>query len=99
MRVFDAARLPVEPCGVPVDLAGVEHGVAAASDVDECCLHARQHVLHLAEVDVANHGGRRLLRDVVLDEHVVFEHADLRAFAVLPDHHDAVDGLAARQEL
>ena len=43
-----------EAGGLPVDLAGVEHAVAAAADVDERGLHRRQHVLHDAEVDVAD---------------------------------------------
>ena len=55
-RVLDAAGLVLlQPGGVPVDLTGVEHGVAALADVDERRLHARQHVLHPAEVDVAGH--------------------------------------------
>ena len=53
-RVLDRARLAVEAGGVPVDLAGVQHGVAALADVDERGLHAGQHVLHPAEVDVAD---------------------------------------------
>jgi hypothetical protein len=53
---LDAARLAVQARGVPVDLAGVQDGVAAAADVDERGLHARQHVLHLAEVHVADQG-------------------------------------------
>ena len=98
-RVFDAPRLAIEAGGVPVDFSRVEDGVAAATNVDECGFHARQYVLYLAEVDGAHHGGRRLLRDVVLDEHVVFKHADLRELVALPDNHDAIDGLTSRQEL
>ena len=62
-RVLDAPGLAVEAGGVPVDLAGVEHGVAALADVDERRLHGRQHVLHLAEVDVADQdeAARRVL--------------------------------------
>ncbi len=92
--------LPRSPSrGVPVDLAGVEHRVAAPADVDERGLHAGQHVLHAAEVDVADE--RRVLaaRDVVLDEDVVLEHGDLDAVVLGAHDHDAVDGLAAGQEL
>ena len=39
------------------------------------------------------------LADVVLDEHLVFEHADLDAAVLRADDHLAVDGLAAREEL
>ena len=99
-RVLDAAGLAaLEPGGVPVDLAGVEHGVAALADVDERRLHRRQHVLHPAEVDVAGHRGRGLARDVVLDEHAVLEHADLGAVATAAHDHDALDALAAGEEL
>ena len=79
-RLLDAAGLAVEPGGVPVDLARVEHGVAAAPDVDERRLHGGQHVLHAAEVDVADQGPRRRrgrVGDEMLDEHVVLQHADL----------------------
>ncbi|KPC71328.1 hypothetical protein ADL26_15530, partial [Thermoactinomyces vulgaris] len=52
--LLDGAGLAGEAGGVPVHFAGVEHGVAAAADVDEGGLHAREHVLDLAEVDVAD---------------------------------------------
>ena len=39
--------------GVVLDVAPVEHGVLGRADVDERRLHAGQHVLDLAEVDVA----------------------------------------------
>src|SRR5699024_5323691 len=94
-RELDAARLALEAHGVPVDLAGVEHRVAAPADVHEGRLHRRQHVLDLPQVDVADHGGLRLLGDVVLDEHVVLEHGDLGAAGPLAHHHGALDGLAA----
>src|SRR6185503_14273385 len=38
-------------------------------------------------------------RDEVLDEHVVFENADLDPVTALTNHHRPFDGLAARQEL
>ena len=84
---------------VPVHLAGVEDRVAALADVDERRLHGGQDVLHAAEVDVADQRGLRLAGDVVLDEHLVLEDRDLGEVLVLPDHHDAVDRLAAGQEL
>src|SRR5699024_4980268 len=56
-RELDAARLALEAHGVPVDLAGVEHRVAAPADVHEGRFHRRQHVLDLPQVDVADHGG------------------------------------------
>ena len=58
-----------------------------------------QHVLHPAEVDVADQRGLRLAGDVVLDEHLVLEHGDLGEVLALADHHHPVDGLAAGQEL
>ena len=97
--MLDRPRLALEPGGVPVDLAGVQHGVAALADVDERRLHARQHVLHPAEVDVADVGRGAGAGDVVLDEHAVLEHGDLGAVAALAHDHDPVDRLAAGQEL
>ena len=93
------AGAALEAGGVPVDLARVQHGVAALADVDERRLHAGQHVLHPAEVDVARVRRGARLGHVVLDQDVVLEHRDLGAVAALADHHHAVDGLAAGQEL
>jgi hypothetical protein len=63
-RLLDAARAAAEPGGVPVDLARVEHGVATRPDVDERGFHARQHVLHAAEIDVADQRVRGRARAV-----------------------------------
>ena len=97
---LDLARLAVLVAERgPVDLAGVEHRVAALADVDERRLHRGQHVLHPAEVDVADQRGLRLAGDVVLDEDLVLEHADLGEVLALADDHDPVDRLAAGEEL
>ena len=98
-RLLDLALLALEARGVPVDLAGVEHGVAPAPDVDERRLHRRQHVLHAAEVDVADHRVLALAGDEVLDEHAVLEDPDLAAPGLLAHDHRALDGLAAGEEL
>ena len=45
--------LLVDVLGVVLHVAAVEHRVLRRADVDERRLHARQHVLHPAEVDVA----------------------------------------------
>ena len=58
-----------------------------------------QHVLHATEVHVADERRVLVARDVVLDEHVVFEHGDLDAAVLGADDHLAVDGLAAGEEL
>ena len=98
--VLDALGLVgLEAGGVPVDLTGVEHGVAALADVDEGGLHRGQDVLHAAEVDVAGHRDVRGLVDVVLDEDAVLEHAHLGAALLVAHDHDAVDGLTAGEEL
>src|SRR5690606_3666866 len=98
-RELDAARLALEAHRVPVDLAGVEHGVAALAGGHQGGLLGGQHLLDLADVHVADHRGLRLLGDVVLDEHVVLEHRDLGAALALAHHHRALDGLAAGEEL
>ena len=76
-RLLDLAAVAAEPGGLPVDLTGVQHAVAAAADVDERRLHAGQHVLDAAEVDVADHRRGRRRGDEVLDEDAVLEHRDL----------------------
>ena len=62
-------------------------------------LHRRQHVLHLAEEDAADHRIGPGLRDEVLDQDAVLEQRDLRQVAALPDRHHPLDGLPAGQEL
>ena len=91
--------LPSRLTDVPVDFTGVEHGVAAASDVDESGFHGRQHVLDLAQVDVADQGILLGLGDEVLGQDAVFEDADLDSVVALADDHLAVHGFAAGQEL
>src|SRR5690606_22478992 len=85
--------------GVPVDLAGVEHGVAALADVDERRLHAGQDVLDPADVDVAHHRALGRAGDVVLHRHAVREVGDLGPVPEPAHDHDAVDALAAGEEL
>ena len=51
MRGFLPASLDV--LRVVLHVAAVEHRVLRRGDVDEGRLHARQHVLHPADVDVA----------------------------------------------
>jgi len=97
--VLDPSRLTIQPGRVPVHLAGVEHGIAAATDVDERCLHAGQHVLDLAEVHVAGHAGARGPGHVVLHQDAVLEDRDLGAVVDLSDDHLPIDGLAAGEEL
>ena len=98
-RGLDPLGLALQAAGVEVHLARVQHGVAALADVDERGLHRRQHVLHLAEVHVADVGLVAGPVHVVLDQHAVFQHRDLGAVVVLADHHDPVHGLAPGQEL
>src|SRR6202007_2472211 len=98
-RRLDPLGLALQAAAVEVDLARVQDRVAALADIDEGGLHRRQDVLHLAEVDVADVGLVARPVDVVLDQHVVLQHADLGPPALRTDHHHALDGLAARQEL
>ena len=84
--------------GLPVDLTGVQNGVASASDVDEGSLHARQYVLHATEVDISDQAGIRGLGHVMLDEHSIFEHPDLDTVELGANDHFAVDTLAAGEK-
>src|SRR5690606_13700669 len=54
---------------------------------------------HAPQVDVADEAGVLRTRDVVLDEHAVFEHADLDTAELRAHDHLPVDALAAGQEL
>ena len=97
--VLNLAGHAVQAGDVPVDLARVEHGVTAASNIDEGGLHRGQHVLHLAQVHVANQGVLLGLRHEVLGQHAVLEHTNLDAAILLTNQHLTVHGLAASQEL
>ncbi len=98
-RRFDPLRDTLEAARVEVDFAGIQDRVATLADVDEGRLHRGQHVLHLAEVDVAHKGLVTRLVHVVLDQDPVLEHGDLGPVALLAHHHDPLDGFSAGQEL
>ena len=98
-RQLDAARLAFETSGIPVDLAGVEHAVAGLADVHKCGLHAGQHVLHAAKVDVADGLYFLNVGDVMLDQDVVFHHGNLGVMFLLAHHHEAIDVLTACEEI
>jgi hypothetical protein len=85
--------------GIPVHLTGVQHGVTAAPDVDECGFHAGKNVLHTTEVHVADQARLGGLGDVVLHQYAIFEHGDLGAVELRTHNHLAVDALAASEEL
>ena len=97
--VLDATGPALQAGGVPVDLAGVEHGVASLAQVDESGLHGGQDVLNPTDVDVADHGGLRVPGDVVLHEEPVLQDGDLVEAVGLAHDHLPVHGLAAGQEL
>ncbi len=83
-QVLDPGRCPGLAARSPssrsvCDVAPVQDGVLGRADVDERRLHARQHVLHPAEVDVAVDLGASSsgAGDVVLDERAALEDGDL----------------------
>src|SRR6266571_2447005 len=98
-RRFDPLGLPLQPTGVEIYFTGIQNGVAALAYVDKGSFHRRQHVLNLAQVDVADHGlvGRAV--HVVLDQHAVLEHGDLDAVPLLAHDHEPVDCLTPGKEL
>src|SRR5699024_5058650 len=98
-RLFDASWLSFGASSLPIDLAGVEDGVSSLTDVDEGGFHRGQHVLHPAQVHVADHGSLLALGDIVLDEDVIFEDGDLGAAFSFAYHHGTVDRLAPGQDL
>ena len=102
-QLLDAGRcrgrvlLAVDVVGVVLDVAPVEHRVLGGADVDERRLHARQHVLDLAQVDVAVDVDVVVGRagHVVLDERPSLEHGDLGGVgADVHAHEVAADGPA-----
>ena len=98
-RKFDAPRLAFKTRGIPVHLAGIQHAVTSLADVDERGLHARQHVLHTAEIDIADRLHFLDIGHVMLDEHVVFHHGDLGVLLLFTHHHETLDVLAACKEI
>src|SRR5690606_27821612 len=101
-REFDAAGLVAAGClahRIPVHLARVQHRVAAPSDIDERRLHARQHVLHAAQLHLADERSLLHLRYVTLRAHVVLRHTYLDAGVLLAHLHDSGYALASSKEL
>src|SRR5690606_35723906 len=93
----DPRLVRLDVLGVVLHVAAVQHGVLRRGDVDERGLHAGQHVLDSADVDVAVDLGDVVgrARDVVLDQVAAFEHGDLRhPVADLYAHQVAADRLA-----
>ena len=97
--VLNLAGRTVQTGDIPVDLARVQHSVAAASNVNERSFHGRQNVLNLTQVHVANQGILLGLGHEVLSQHAVLKHTNLDAAVLLANQHLTVHGLAASQEL
>ena len=97
--VLNLAGRTVQTGDIPVDLARVQHSVAAASNVNERSFHGGQDVLHLTQVHVANQGILLGLGYEVLSQHAVLKHTNLDAAVLLTNQHLTVHGLAASQEL
>ena len=97
--VLNLAGRTVQAGHIPVDLARVQHSVAAASNVNERSFHGRQNVLNLTQVHVANQGILLSLGHEVLSQHAVLKHTNLDAAVLLTNQHLTVHGLAASQEL
>ena len=97
--VLNLAGRTVQTGDIPVDLARVQHSVAAASNVNERSFHGRQNVLNLTQVHVANQGILLGLGYEVLSQHAVLKHTNLDAAVLLTNQHLTVHRLAASQEL
>ena len=97
--VLNLAGRTVQTGDIPVDLARVQHSVAAASNVNERSFHGGQNVLNLTQVHVANQRILLSLRHEVLSQHAVLKHTNLDAAVLLTNQHLTVHGLAASQEL
>ena len=97
--VLNLAGRTVQTGDIPVDLARVQHSVAATSNVNERSFHGRQNVLNLTQVHVANQGILLGLGHEVLSQHAVLKHTNLDAAVLLTNQHLTVHRLAASQEL
>ena len=97
--VLNLAGRTVQTGDIPVDLARVQHSVAAASNVNERSFHGRQNVLNLTQVHVANQGILLGLGHEVLSQHAILKHTNLDAAVLLTNQHLTVHRLAASQEL
>ena len=97
--VLNLAGRTVQTGDIPVDLARVQHSVAAASNINERSFHGRQNVLNLTQVHVANQGILLGLGHEVLSQHAVLKHTNLDAAVLLTNQHLTVHRLAASQEL
>ena len=97
--VLNLAGRTVQAGDIPVDLARVQHSVAAASNVNERSFHGGQNVLNLTQVHVANQGILLGLGHEVLSQHAVLKHTNLDAAVLLTNQHLPVHRLAASQEL
>src|SRR5690625_3161297 len=97
-RVFDFLGLTIKLRGIPVDLTGIQDGVAPASNINERRLHGWQNVLHLAEVDVADQRVLLGIRYKVFSEDPVFEYRNLDLTLTLTDEHLAFNGFPPGQE-
>ena len=106
--LLDLALSAAESGRLPVHLTGVEHTVAAATDIDEGGFHRGQHILDDAQIDIAHQRRRRRRGHEMLDEDAVLEHRDLgvalalvRRFGarLVAHHHQPFDRFAAGEEL
>ena len=89
-RLGVIGRRAVDLLVVVAKVAPVEHGVFGGPDVDERGLHAGQHVLDPAQVDVAVDLGGVVggPAHVVLDERPALEHGDLGGGGTDVDDHE-----------
>src|SRR5262249_52397945 len=97
-RRLNPLRDPFETARIKVDLAGVQDRVSSLADVNKGRLHGGQHVLHFAQVHVADVRLVSCAVHVMLDQDAVFEDGNLSPIAVLAHRHDSLEGLAPGKE-
>src|SRR5699024_7053523 len=85
--------------GRPVNLSRVQDGVSSSTNINECSLHAGEHILNFPEIHVPYQRGLTVPGHVVLYEHVVFKSTDLYPVLDRAYDHAPVDGLTSGEEL
>ena len=77
----------IAPTVFGLDIAGIQHAVLGLPEVDECSLHAGQHIADLPQVDVPGEDLLVAPCDIMLHQHRPLQNDDLSLVRCPPDQH------------